>query len=145
MTGPSYKTGLTIEWMNDYFQYGDSQPNGDKVCLSVATKKEVFIEYETDIMRLRDPQSIVDITGFYRIWNNLFPKTRLRSWVTIPGKCDVCMEIDKIRRQRPPPTSIQKQALQDAHILHRGGLIMMERQRYISLFIDEIIINNRSS
>ena len=42
MTSDSYSTAMTIEWMNDYFQYGDFQPNGDKVlCLSTGKVGQV--------------------------------------------------------------------------------------------------------
>lgn len=132
LTDQSYAVSMTIEWMNDYFQYGDFKPNGDKVSLPVDTKKEVYEEYKAD-MRIRDffPVSVVDRTKFDRIWNKLYPNTQLRSWVNIPGKCDICMEIDILRRQKPSPTATQNKALQQAHLLHRGGLIMLERQKLV--------------
>eukprot|EP01038_Epipyxis_sp_PR26KG_P018073 gene18073-25359_t len=130
LTDKSYATSMTIEWMNDYFQYGDFKPNGDGVYLPIDTIKELYNEYKAD-MQLRDfyPKSVVDSTKFGRIWNKLYPKTRLRAWIDIPGKCDICMEID-IMRRKTSRTEIQNKALQQAHILHRGGMIMLERQKY---------------
>jgi hypothetical protein len=128
MSPDSYKTGLTIEWLSQYFDtFGDKQPNGDKIKLSINTKRELYEEYYAD-MQLMDPQAVVSESSFETLWNGLFPSVRIRSWVNIPGKCNICMEIDKLRR-KPNKSEATRAALKHAHLLHRGGLFMLERQR----------------
>ena len=70
---------------------------------------------------------VVGYQRFTQLWNILFPRSRLRSWIDIPGKCDTCLEIDRLRRESKD-RNIQL-ALKKAHHLHRGGLFMLERKR----------------
>ena len=141
MSPDSYKTGLTIEWLSQYFEpFGDKQPNGDKIQLSINTKRELYEEYCADI-KLMDAQAVVSESSFESLWNGLFPAVRIiRSWVNIPGKCNVCMEIDKLRRKQDKCDKATRIALKQAHLLHRGGLFMQERQRYYAFFYFHIFI-----
>ena len=77
---------------------------------------------------------IVPVTykRFVDMWNCIFVKTGLRSWVNIPGKCHTCLAIDKLRRSEQS-TNMVKEACKQAHQLHRGGLFMLERQRFIDI------------
>lgn len=136
MVPDTYKAGLAIEWMLQYFDtYGDQQPNGDLTKLSINTKREIYQEYCADL-KLMDPEAVLSETQFSTYWRAMFPSVRIRSWVNIPGKCSTCMEIDKLRKQ--PCDKVTGKALKQAHLLHRGGLFMLERQRYaLHLFSTE--------
>jgi hypothetical protein len=114
-----------VIWLEEYFKiYGDFSPNKDEVKLAVSRKKEIYDNYVSCKRQL--DQSVVDAQKFYKIWNALFPRCVSRPWCDIPGKCNTCYEIDRMRREATQP-EIQR-SLRDAHLLHRGGLFMLERQ-----------------
>jgi hypothetical protein len=46
----------------------------------------------------------------------------------VPGKCKICGEIDRIRKTKHH--LVYQTACKEAHQLHRGGMFMLERQKY---------------
>lgn len=63
---------------------------------------------------------------FLELWLVLFPRHRKRPFCNIPGKCSVCYEIDRQRRQEN--TTHVHRMLKDAHLLHRAGMFHLERE-----------------
>lgn len=114
-----------VNWLEEYFKnYGDAMPNRDEIRLSICTKKELHELYMRSRKDLQFP--VVSYSQFCNLWNTLFPNCKIRSWVDIPGKCEVCYEIDTLRRKSE---NINVQMwLSKAHVLHRGGMFMLERK-----------------
>jgi len=89
--------------------------------------------------QLKSCENKVSLNRFYELWDSLYPLSINRSWVSIPGKCNICYYIDQMRRTS---TSLDVQkALQQAHLLHRGGLFMLERQEYKSRVVEALMDN----
>ena len=127
---------VAIKWLERYFElYGDDIPNADEVMIQVMLKKSVYELYVKHMKQQGDRETI-DLPRFYTIWNVLFPKHRKRPYCDIPGSCDTCYQIDRLRRQENDTHTVQM--LKDAHLMHRGGLFMLERDgynyQYFSLF-----------
>jgi hypothetical protein len=113
-----------IIWLHNYFiGFGDVAPNKDEVMLAINSKAESYEAYKKEF-KVTD-QTVLDYTTFIDIWNGLFPNYIQRPWVSIPGKCDTCYIIDKMRKEAE--SSIVVKLLNEAHLLHRGGMFMLER------------------
>jgi hypothetical protein len=111
-----------VIWFEEYFRkYGDYAPNRDEVKLAITRKKEIYDLYVEDMKE----RPTVQQNKFYEIWNALFPRCVSRPWCDIPGKCNTCYEIDRMRRESRDG-EVQEQ-LREAHLMHRGGLFMLER------------------
>ena len=114
-----------IAWLDDYGKtFGDQSPNSNDVAINVCTKKEVYDDYVRDMKSFNNP--IVSISIFQDIWRTIFQNFKLREWVGIPGHCCTCDEIDTIRKQSL--NKAVREAAKQAHLLHRGGFFMAERQ-----------------
>jgi hypothetical protein len=110
-------------WLESYFdRFGDQMPNKDEVKLLIMQKTNLFDKYVHDLTSEIMPRATVSRTMFYRLWSALFPKCVSRPWCDVPGKCDTCYEIDRLRRTSEDPAVQDK--LKEAHQLHRGGLFM---------------------
>ena len=108
---------LAVEWLRNYFDvYGDDSPNSEETLVQIMLKGDLYKHYLIDMKG----QPIVSEPRFGELWNDLFLHCQHRSYC-------VCYEIDKQRRA----TSDRHQArmLKDAHLLHRGGMFMIERER----------------
>ena len=117
---------LAIIWLEEYFlKYGDSAPNRDETHLLIMHKSDIYKRYVHELETSFPPRKFVSYSRFIALWNVLFPKYINRPWCDIPGKCDICYEIDKQRRTIEE--SIVQEKLKEAHHLHRGGLFMLER------------------
>jgi hypothetical protein len=113
-------------WLENYFEkYGDSAPNRDEVHLLIMQRKDLYKRYVHELSSASLPQNTVSESRFLQLWDVLFPKCINRPWCDIPGKCDICYEIDRLRRTSED--SIVQKHLKDAHHLHRGGMFMLER------------------
>ncbi len=116
-------------WLKQYFKtYGDKQPNGEEIKLSLITKMEVYEAYKLEFTVLTSPsREVVTYSTFNQLWNVLYPYCTIRPYVDIPGKCDTCYGIDRLRRTAEGKRV--QQACEHAHVLHRGGLFMLERHK----------------
>jgi hypothetical protein len=127
MTPLADRQQSAVAWLHDYSTtFGDFAPNGSEIFVSAVTKKDIYEDYFTEMKTFRE--STVSQTVFEDLWRNLFPHVLLRQWCSIPGKCDTCNEIDTIRRK----SSIRsvREAAKQAHVTHRGGHFMLERNAY---------------
>ena len=115
------------QWQH-FDEYSDKKPNGENNYLAVNTKSEVYESYVEDIKVLGWTINVVPYKRFVDLWNCIFVKTKLRSWIDIPGKCHSCLAIDKLRRSDNTDKQTQS-ALKQLHHTHRGGLTMLERHR----------------
>mmetsp|Transcript_23825 Transcript_23825/g.44243 ORF Transcript_23825/g.44243 Transcript_23825/m.44243 type:complete len:636 (+) Transcript_23825:356-2263(+) len=114
-----------VLWLERYFKhYGDFAPNKDEVKLAISRKKEIYDMYIADMA----DRETINQQQFYAVWNALFPRCVSRPWCDVPGKCDTCYEIDRQRRASSDP-EVQDR-LREAHMMHRGGLFMLERNEY---------------
>ena len=111
---------VCIRWLLRYFElYGDDSPNKDEVIIQVMLKKDVYELYRRHMTGQH--REFVGLERFYYdIWNVIYPRHRKR----LPGSCDTCYEIDRLRRQENDNHTAQM--LKDAHLMHRGGLFMLE-------------------
>jgi len=110
--------------MREYFEtYGDQAPNSTDVAIPVMSKRDLYNRYVEEMNSSLPPRSFVDEPRFKSLWLTLFPNDRLRQFCTIPGKCLVCSKIDEIRTDN----LIVLNKCKEAHLLHRGGLFMRER------------------
>jgi hypothetical protein len=113
-------------WLDQYAkEYGDMIPNKDQIWLSMPTKRAVWGQYTDDMTKLGLP-NIAEST-FIDLWNSIYPNYLIRPWVDITGKCATCYEIDFIRRKSK--SSAVMEAARNCHLLHRGGLFMLEREQ----------------
>jgi len=99
-------------------------------------KKDVWKTYTRQLSSF---DKLVALNRFYELWDGLYPLSINRSWVSIPGKCKICYYIDQMRRTSTS-VSVQK-ALQHAHLLHRGGLFMLERREYKNRVVEALMDN----
>ena len=122
----SEKSHFCVIWLENYFErYGDFAPNRDEIMLAISRKKEVYDLYVQDMSST--DRDVVSLQEFYTIWNAFFPRCVSRPWVDIPGKCNTCYEIDRQRRESNDPVVQEK--LREAHLMHRGGMFMLERDQ----------------
>lgn len=119
-------------WLEDIFlTYGDHAPNRNIHQISSTFKRDVYIQYMREFEKLpggidRKP---VDEQRFNEIWNACFPNYLVRPWANVTGKCDICYKIDF--KRRTSTDKVTKEALRQAHLMHRGGLFMPERRRFV--------------
>lgn len=64
---------------------------------------------------------------FGQLWNALFPKSLIRKQKDIPGTCNTCYLIDEGRKTAEDAAVLTM--FQKAHVLHRGGCFMLERDQ----------------
>lgn len=111
-------------WLLNYFEkYGDKSPNGEETKLHLMKKNDVYFKYVNEFKS--QGRQYVPESKFINLWNVLYPQYCMRQYCDIPGKCDTCYEIDKLRRTSEE--SIVQEKLKEAHHLHRGGMFMLER------------------
>ena len=94
--------------------------------VSVAEKQIIFNAYKKELGAYVET---IDIQRFYEIWNVVFPNVIQRLAVDICGKCWLCYEIDKLRQTSEE--SIVQEYAKKAHHLHRGGMVMLERNELV--------------
>jgi hypothetical protein len=113
-------------WLEEYFDtYGDQAPNKNETHLLIMQKKCLYQSYNHQFQNSSPPRAVVTESKFIELWNVLFPTCINRSWCDIPGKCDTCYEIDRMRRSSEE--KVVQEKLREAHHLHRGGMFMLER------------------
>lgn len=132
---------IAIAWLNHHFEhYGDQSPNSLETMLSITHKKEVYEQYRSQLKTSHE--KLVRLERFYEIWISLFPLAVNRPWCDIPGKCETCYEIDQLRRTTTSLAVLK--ALQQAHLLHRGGMFNQERALYKKRVL-EALLDDRSN
>lgn len=126
---PSAETQrIAMRWMRKFFEVqGDHSPNSDETQLQIMLKADVYKKYCKDMDSQKRPT--VQQQRFHEIWKVLFPLVRKRPYCDIPGKCETCYEIDRLRRQENDIHT--SRMLQDAHLMHRGGMFHIEREGYV--------------
>ena len=114
---------IAVIWMKDFFNIqGDHSPDSNDIMLQIMLKSNAYDKYCESMT----PRRCVSESKFKELWNVLFPHVQMRPNCDIPGKCHICYEIDRQRRQEHDAhTSIM---LQEAHLLHRGGMFHLERE-----------------
>lgn len=113
-----------IVWFERYFaKFGDKAPNRKETELQIMAKTNVYEQYCREMRSIK--ADVVSISVFDTIWITLFPRCVNRPWCDIPGKCETCYEIDRLRRVCKEDAALER--LKQAHHLHRGGLFMLER------------------
>lgn len=115
-------------WLEDTFlTYGDAAPNRNIHQVSSTFKIDLFKKYVKDMTELK--RGPVAESRFMELWNSCYPSYLIRPWANVCGKCDTCYMIDCGRRTANDKNT--KEALRQAHLLHRGGLFMPERRRCV--------------
>jgi hypothetical protein len=120
-----------VQWLKDYFEvHSDNSPESDQSFIPVMLKNDVYQLYVRQMKSTStnsEERKWVSSSRFSEIWNVLFPKCKRRTYCDIPGKCDICYEIDRLRRQEHDNHTAQM--LKEAHLLHRGGMFHLEREK----------------
>ena len=125
-------------WLEDCFlTYGDSAPNRNIKQISTTFKNDIWKMYEKEMVKLKLP--VVDESRFNEIWLACFPSYLVRPYANVVGKCDICYKIDYQRRAST--SKEEKQALRQAHLMHRGGLFMPERRRFVSIWYAVYVVS----
>jgi len=114
---------IAVKWMKEFFNIqGDHSPDSNDIMLQIMLNSNAYDKY----CEFMAPRRCVSESKFKELWNVLFPHVQMRPSCDIPGKCNICYEIDRQRRQEHDAhTSIM---LQEAHLLHRGGMFHLERE-----------------
>ena len=113
-----------VNWMRRFFEVqGDHCPDSGDIKLQVMLKSDVYKKYCNEMTGRR----VVVQSKFSELWNTLFPYVRRRTFCDIPGKCDICYEIDRQRRKEHDTHTAKM--LQEAHLMHRGGMFHIQRER----------------
>lgn len=124
---------MALVWLIDFFDTNaEVSPTDDCLKIHVTYKTEVYTSYKTSLERCDCPSESdrpkpISEQRFMELWNCVFPRVYTQSACDIPGKCDLCADIDIGMRQAE--TKIEAQAFKDAHILHRGGFFMPQRHQ----------------
>lgn len=120
-----------VQWMSEFFKLCDNSPNSEFVKVNEDTKKDVFQRYQNEVRDLDADAELVDYIQFCALWSRVYPYCVKRTHCSIPGKCWICAKIDKLRRTAEDRLTLLR--LKEAHMLHRGGMFMQERKRYVTL------------
>jgi hypothetical protein len=114
-------------WIEEYFElFADKSPDSEEVQLAICFKKDVWRLYRKS--RKQANEGFISYSLFVDLWNSLFPNYLIRPWLDVPGKCEVCYEIDTASRSTSDKAV--QEALRQCHHMHRGGMFMQERRRY---------------
>lgn len=114
-------------WLEEFFlTFGDHAPNDETISLSLVHKKNAYQQYVTEMSESIPKRPYVSLPRFIAVWNVTFPNCKCRTFVDVPGKCDICYEIDRQRKACPDAHTQRK--LTEAHNMHRGGMFMKERR-----------------
>ena len=120
------RQSLCVAWLRRHFNtFGNMDPNGIEIKLQVMRAKEVYEQYVKEFKQFASHAGVVDYSLFMKLWHTVFPHCRSRPWCCIPGKCDTCCFIDIA--ERDTEDTVTHEYLQQAHLLHRGGLFGLER------------------
>ena len=118
---------MCVLWLEGYFEkYGDQAPNRDETHLQIMQKMDLYEQYVRDTIRQSGQDGrVVPYSRFIILSATVFPSCITRPWCDIPGKCDICYRIDKLRRTSED--AIVQEKLKECHHLHRAGMFMLER------------------
>ena len=112
-------------WLEDCFlSYGDSASNRNVSFVASTFKKDIWELYNKEMKRLQ--KKPVDESRFNEVWLACYPNFLVRPYANVVGKCDTCYKIDYQRRSATDKQT--KEALRQAHLMHRGGMFMLERR-----------------
>lgn len=129
----------TIEWLAEhFFEHSDSEPNRLEVHVDLCDKADIYKIYKNEMKtyysyekdKIIADNHYLEYSKFIDIWNNVFPWVKIRVYKAVSGKCWVCYWINDIRKQAEDSAVLR--AAKRLHQLHRGGLYMLERKRYIN-------------
>jgi hypothetical protein len=130
LTPMSDRRQIAVFWMGEFFKLCDQSPSSEFIRVNEDTKKEVFVRYQAETKELHPDTELLDYDAFCKLWLRIFPYCVKRVHCAIPGKCWVCAEIDRLRRCAED--RLTRLRLKEAHMLHRGGMFMQERKRYVA-------------
>jgi len=137
LTRRSFAHQILVDWFTEYFhENGDFEPNKLENHLDLCELKDIYDTYHKEVQYLYRMGSVsageiflVNYQEFCSTWNSVFPWVKIREYKAVTGKCWTCFHINEIRKTSSD-TSVLLAAKQ-LHQLHRGGLFMQERQRYV--------------
>jgi hypothetical protein len=113
-------------WLKHYSKtYADHQP--DSLCQLIAAthRISVYKTYKKECDNSTPPRESVQYSRFNALWHTILPFTLLRRQCGILGKCEICAEIDRLRKCHED--EVYHTLCKEAHTLHRGGLFFLER------------------
>jgi hypothetical protein len=123
------RQGMCVSWLNEYFAtYGDQAPNALDIKIAITFKKDLYTTYKK--FCLRGQHQAVTYSRFCELWCVIFPYCHNRRWCNVPGKCNTCSHISEGRNSPKYQNSFSQRLFQQCHAMHRGGLFMLERNKY---------------
>jgi hypothetical protein len=114
-------------WLQEYFRlYGDESPTIDEVHIAVHYKLDIYKDYKKFMEQTCTPaRPVVSANKFRELWRAIYPEFLSRPYADVVGKCRICYSIQNIRQTATDAHS--QIAAKEAHIMHRGGCFMLER------------------
>ena len=114
-------------WLAEYFEVqGDHDPESGEIMLQISLNEEAYAIFRRDMEYCG--RDCISLARFNELWRVMFPHAKKRPYCSVPGKCWLCAEIDRQRRQAIDVN--HRRQLRDAHLLHRCGMFMAERRWY---------------
>lgn len=110
--------------MESFFDLCDKDPTSYETHCNAGGKNEIWDLYVVE--KKNQNANYLEYNDFLDLWNSLFPRVTCRDFKNIPGKCQICWEID--RKRRTNSDRLIQLRLKEAHCMHRGGFFMLERQ-----------------
>lgn len=112
------KVAYALQWLERHLDnFADVSPNSDLVKVHSNTKEAIYLEYLND-RGVKKTGQFISRNKFLELWFIIFPNAKLTPWCNIPGKCNICYEIDKERRATTD--DVKQKHLRDCHTIHRG-------------------------
>jgi hypothetical protein len=96
---------------------------------------EAMAELETE---QEDP---VSYQTFCELWRVLYPHSVNRPFNSLPGHCHTCAHLEDLKAKLTDNTSLA--SLAKAHLMHRGGHYMLERDSYMRRRRLALAVENR--
>jgi hypothetical protein len=127
LTPKSEVRQAAVLWMSEYFDMCDVSPDSDFIKVNSLMKRDIYRQYCVEQDALDPDTGVVSEPTFNELWAVIYPYCVRRTYCNIPGKCEICGTIDKLRRSAN--TRLVHMYLKKAHLLHRGGMFMLERKR----------------
>lgn len=129
----------TIMWMYDYFiMHADTCPNSLEWHLELCAKQDIWEVYKREMKILyqydkcnENAKVFVTYDMFISMWKSVFPYVKIRVYKQVTGKCWTCHRINEVRMNSENKSTLL--AAKELHQLHRGGLYMLERERFVDL------------
>jgi hypothetical protein len=115
--------------MEDYFDKFDFDPTSKQIHIDACFKRSIYEEYirSRGVDRGCETSSLSE-GQFKSMWSLLYDHVKIRQVKRVSGKCWTCAYINETMKKNKGDAILQ--ACKELMIMHRGGLFMLEREKY---------------